>query len=81
VEVFAFVYLQIGLPCLQIVIIAAPVAISYDDSTLVLDHKVQGNKWSTLSSLLRHPRLAWVAVDVTYLYCCLPRLCLLVKMT
>jgi hypothetical protein len=40
VEVFALVYLQIGLLCLQIVIIAAPVAISYGDSPLVLDHKV-----------------------------------------
>ena len=40
VEVFALVYLQIGLLCLQIVIIAGPVAISYDDSVLVLDRKV-----------------------------------------
>ena len=40
VEVFALVYLQIGLLCLQIVIIAAPIAVSYSDSALVLDHKV-----------------------------------------
>ena len=39
-EVFALVYLQIALLCLQIVIIAAPVAISYGDSALVLDRKV-----------------------------------------
>ena len=44
-EVFALVYLQIGLLCLQIVIIAAPIAVSYSDSTLVLDRKVQGIKW------------------------------------
>ena len=31
VEVFALVYLQIGLLCLQIVIIAAPVTVSYGD--------------------------------------------------
>jgi hypothetical protein len=37
VEVFALVYLQI-------VIIAAPIAISYGDSMLVLDRKVQGIK-------------------------------------
>jgi hypothetical protein len=63
VEVFALVYLQIGLLCLQI-IITAPIVVSYGDSTLVLDCKVQGIKLSTLSSLLRRPRLAWVAVDV-----------------
>jgi hypothetical protein len=40
VEIFALVYLQIGLLCLQIVIVAAPVAISYGDSALVLDCKV-----------------------------------------
>jgi hypothetical protein len=40
VEVFALVYLQIGLPCLQIVIIAAPIAVLYGDSALVLDRKV-----------------------------------------
>jgi hypothetical protein len=40
VKVFALVYLQIGLLCLQIVIIAAPVAVSYVDSVLVLDRKV-----------------------------------------
>ena len=81
VEVFALVYLQIGLLCLQIVIIAAPIAISYGDSVLVLDRKVQGIKWSTSSSLLRHPWLAWVAVDVTDLDYCLPHSCLLVEMT
>ena len=80
-EVFALVYLQIGLLCLQIVIIAAPIAISYVDSALVLDRKVQGVKWSMSSSLLRRPRLAWVAMDVTDLDCCLPRSCLLVEMT
>jgi hypothetical protein len=55
VEVFALVYLQIGLLCLQIIIIAAAVTVSYGDSALVLDHKVQGIKWSVSSSLLRHP--------------------------
>jgi hypothetical protein len=55
VEVFALVYLQTGLLCLQIVIIAALIAVSYGDSTLVLDRKVQGIKWSTSSSLLHHP--------------------------
>jgi hypothetical protein len=45
VEVFALVYLQI-------VIIAAPIAISYGDSMLVLDRKVQGIKWFVSSSLL-----------------------------
>jgi len=55
VEVFALVYLQIGLLCLQIVIIAASVAVSYGDSALVLDRKVQGIKWSVLSSLLHCP--------------------------
>ena len=40
VEVFALVYLQISLLCLQIVIIAALVTISFDDSALVLDYKV-----------------------------------------
>jgi len=29
---------------LQIVIIAAPIAVSYGDSVLVLDHKVPGNQ-------------------------------------
>ena len=48
-EVFALVYLQIGLLCLQIVIIVAPVAVSYGDSVLVLNRKVQGIKWSMLS--------------------------------
>ena len=52
VEVFALVNLQIGLLCLQIVIIAAPVAVSYGDSALMLDRKVQEIKWSTSSSLL-----------------------------
>ena len=70
-EVFALVYLQIGLLCLQIVIIAAPIAVLYSDSALVLDRKVQGIKWFTLSSLLRRPRLTWVTVDVTDLDCCL----------
>ena len=74
VEVFALVYLQI-------VIIAAPIAVSYGDSVLVLDRKVQGIKWSASSSLLHRPWLAWVAVDVTDLDCCLPRSCLLVEMT
>ena len=81
VEVFALVYLQIGLLCLQIVIIAAPIAISYGDSALVLDRKVQGIKWSASSSLLHHPQLTWVAMDVIDLDCCLPRSCLLVEMT
>jgi hypothetical protein len=63
VEVFALVYLQIGLKCLQIFIIAALVAVSYGDSALALDRKVKGFKWSASSSLLRRPRLAWVAVD------------------
>jgi hypothetical protein len=81
VEVFAFVNLQISLLCLQIVIIVALVAVSYGDSALVLDRKVQGIKWSVSSSLLRLLWLAWVAVDVTYLDCCLPRSCLLVEMT
>ena len=80
-EVFALVYLQIGLLCLQIVIIATPVAVSYGDSALVLDRKVQGIKWSMSSSLLHRPRLMWVAVDVTNLDCCLLRSCLLVEMT
>jgi hypothetical protein len=40
VEVFALVNLQIGLLCLQIVIIAALVAISYGDLALVFDCKV-----------------------------------------
>ena len=44
VEVFALVYLQIGLLCLQIVIIAAPVAISYGDLVLELYHKVPRNQ-------------------------------------
>ena len=48
-EVFALVYLQIGLLCLQIAIVAAPIAVSYGDSALVLDRKVQGIKWSVLS--------------------------------
>jgi hypothetical protein len=74
VEIFALVYLQI-------IIIAAPVAISYSDLALVLDHKVQGIKWSASSSLLHRPRLAWVAVDVMDLDYCLPRSCLLVEMT
>jgi hypothetical protein len=73
VEVFALVYLQI-------VIIAAPVDVSYGDSALVLDRKVQGIKWFTSSSLLRLPRLAWVAVDVTDLDGCLSLSCLLVEM-
>ena len=80
-EVFALVNLQIGLLCLQIVIIAAPVAVSYSDSALVLDRKVQRIKWSASSSLFRRLRLAWVVVDVTDLDCCLPRSCLLVEMT
>ena len=58
VEVFALVYLQIGLLCLQIVIIAAPVAVSNIDSVLVLDRKMQGIKWFASSSLLHRPRLA-----------------------
>jgi hypothetical protein len=81
VEVFSLVNLQISLLCLQIVIVAALIAVSYGDSALVLDHKVQGIKWSTSSSLLRLPWLAWVAVDVTDLDCCLPCSCLLVEMT
>jgi hypothetical protein len=40
----ALVYLQIGLLYLQIFIIAAPVAVSYGDSVLVLDHKVPGKQ-------------------------------------
>ena len=40
VEVFALVSLQIDLLCLWIVIIAAPIAVSYGDSALVLDYKV-----------------------------------------
>ena len=40
VEVFALVYLQIGLLCLQIVIIVAHITVSYGDSALVLDCKV-----------------------------------------
>jgi hypothetical protein len=40
VEVFALVNLQIGLLCLQIVIITAPITILYGDSALVLDRKV-----------------------------------------
>ena len=80
-EVFALVYLQIGLLCLQIVIIATPVAVSYGDSALVLDRKVQGIKWSASSSLLHRPRLAWVAVDVTDHDYCLTCSCLLVEMT
>ena len=40
VEVFALVYLQIGLLCLQIVIIATPITVAYGDSELVLDSKV-----------------------------------------
>jgi hypothetical protein len=48
VEVFALIYLQI-------IVIAAPVTVSYGDLALVLDRKVQGIKWSSLSSLLRHP--------------------------
>jgi hypothetical protein len=55
VEVFALVNLQIGLLCLQIVIIAALVAVSYGDSTLVLDRKVQEIKWFMSSSLLHLP--------------------------
>jgi len=43
-EVFALICFQIGLLCLQIVIIAAPVTISYGDSALVLDRKVLGNQ-------------------------------------
>jgi hypothetical protein len=80
VEVFALVYLQIGLLCLQIVIIAALIAVLYGDSALVLDCKVQGIKWSVSSSLLHRLRLAWVAMDVTDLDCCLSRSCLLVEM-
>ena len=55
VEVFALVNLQIGLLCLQIIIIAAPVAVSYGDSALALDHKVRGIKWSASSSLFHRP--------------------------
>ena len=73
-EVFALVYFQI-------VIIAAPVTVSYGDLVLVLDRKVQGIKWSTSSTLLHRLRLAWVAVDVMDLDCCLACSCLLVEMT
>jgi hypothetical protein len=81
VKVFVLVYLQIGLLCLQIVIVAAPVAVSYSDLALVLDCKVQEIKWSTPSSLLHRPQLAWVAMDVTDLDCCLRCSCLLVDIT
>jgi hypothetical protein len=40
----ALVYLQIGLLYLQIVIIAAPIVVSYGDSVLVLDRKVPENQ-------------------------------------
>ena len=40
VEVYALVNLQIGLLCLQIIIIVALVTVSYGDLALVLDHKV-----------------------------------------
>jgi hypothetical protein len=53
VKVFTLLYLQVGLLCLQIVIVAAPIAVSYGDLALVLDCKVQEIKSSTLSSLLR----------------------------
>jgi hypothetical protein len=81
VEVFVLVYLQIGLLCLQIVIVAAPVAISYRDLALVLDCKVQGIKWSMPSSLLHRSQLTWVAMDVTDLDRFLRRSCLLVDIT
>ena len=55
------------------------VAVSYGDSALVFDRKVQGIKWPASSSLLHRPRLAWVAVDVTDHGYCLPCSCLLVE--
>jgi hypothetical protein len=40
----ALVYLQIGLLCLQIVIIKALIVVSYGDLVLGLDRKVPGNQ-------------------------------------
>ena len=76
VEVFALVYLQIGLLCLQIIVIAAPIAISYGDSQSAGNQMVH-----IVSSLFHRPWLTWVAVDVTDHDYCLSRSCLLVEMT